>query len=99
MEISDELIDRLCYLTRLQFEGDARAEIRADLQNMLRMVEKMNELDVQNIKPLLFITTDENRMRADAPQQDVDKNQGLSSAPLRDADYFRTPKAVDKTGG
>lgn len=99
MEITDELIDHLAYLVRLDFQGNECDAIKADLANMLKMVEKMNELDTQGIEPLLFVTTEIDRVRVDIPTQDITKAEGLQNAPLRDADYFRVPRVVDKSEG
>jgi len=94
--VDDALIDKLCTLSRLEFQGEDRQAIRHDLQNILNMMEKIAEVDTEGYDPLIHITREINRFRADEPETTISKADALRNAPKRDSDYFRVPKFVEK---
>ena len=56
MEVNDALIDKLAHLARLKFNEAEKQEIKNDLQRMIVFVEKLNELDLENVEPLLYMS-------------------------------------------
>jgi aspartyl-tRNA(Asn)/glutamyl-tRNA(Gln) amidotransferase subunit C len=96
MDISNELIDKLADLAKLEFTGDAKDGIRKDLSNMLDFVNKLNELDTEGVEPLIFMNEDENVLRNDEPSLSITHEEALLNAPKKDSDYFRVPKFLDK---
>ena len=56
MEVNDAMVDKLAILARLKFEDGEKAAIKADLQRMIRFVEKLNELDTTGVEPLLHVS-------------------------------------------
>jgi aspartyl-tRNA(Asn)/glutamyl-tRNA(Gln) amidotransferase subunit C len=96
MEVNDALLDKLCNLAKLNFEGPARAAIKQDLTNMLAFVEKINELDTTGVQPLIHLTPELNRLRDDVVEPPIDHALALKNAPKKDSDYFRVPKVLDK---
>lgn len=95
-KITPELVDHLAHLSRLEFEQQAKEEIVADLNKMLGFVEKLNELNVDNIDPLIYMTDEVNILRADTNSTTLSKEDALQNAPQHDSDYFKVPKVIDK---
>ena len=54
MEITNDLIDHIAHLSRLQFEGDKKDAIRNDLGRIINFMEKLQEVDTENVEPLIF---------------------------------------------
>ncbi|MEX0811054.1 MAG: Asp-tRNA(Asn)/Glu-tRNA(Gln) amidotransferase subunit GatC [Chitinophagales bacterium] len=97
MEVNKELIQNIATLARLEFKTEAEQEqIRSDLSNMLNMVDKLNELDLDNVEPLIYITDVENVLRADEVRQEISKEQALENAPQKDSDYIKVPKVLSQ---
>lgn len=96
MNITHELIDKLSTLSRLNFEGADREEIKLDLERMLNFVGKLEELDTHDVTPLIYMTEETNRMREDEPESPITHDEALSNAPARDSEYFRVPKVLRK---
>ncbi|MCB0763697.1 MAG: Asp-tRNA(Asn)/Glu-tRNA(Gln) amidotransferase GatCAB subunit C, partial [Flavobacteriales bacterium] len=46
--------------------------------------------------PLIFMTEEENVLRADVAEVTITKQDALSNAPVKDSDYFKVPRVVDK---
>ena len=96
MEVNDELIDNLAKLARLQFNNQEKAEIKNDLQRMIGMIEKLQEVDTSNTEPLLHMTDAMNVYREDEVKGSMNKQEALDNAPSASEDYFRVPKVLKK---
>jgi aspartyl-tRNA(Asn)/glutamyl-tRNA(Gln) amidotransferase subunit C len=96
MEINDELIDHIAHLSRLSFEGEERKAIKSDMKNITDFMNKLSELDTDNIEPLIFMSDEVNVLREDKPHATISHEEALKNAPKKDSDYFRIPKVLDK---
>jgi aspartyl-tRNA(Asn)/glutamyl-tRNA(Gln) amidotransferase subunit C len=96
MEVNDALVDKLARLARLRFTEEEKAGIRGDLQRMIGFVEKLNELQLDNVKPLLHMTQEQNVMREDVIKSSVSREEALKNAPLHDDQFFKVPKVIRK---
>jgi aspartyl-tRNA(Asn)/glutamyl-tRNA(Gln) amidotransferase subunit C len=96
MKITNEKIDQLAHLSRLEFDSNEQMKIKADLENILVLCEKLNEVNTDGIEPLIYMTDTENNVREDNVKQEFIREQLLSNAPKKDSDYFRVPKVIDQ---
>lgn len=96
MQISEETIDHIAHLARLRFEGDAKVEIREDLEKIIGFMGKLSEIPTDDVEPLIFMSQEVNVLRDDEPEVTLTQKQALKNAPKRDSDYFRIPKVLDK---
>jgi len=96
MEVNDAMIDKLAHLARLEFNDSDRQEIKTDLQRMIAFVEKLNELDLSGVEPLLHMSDRVNVLREDEIKGSVDRESALKNAPLHDDKFFKVPKVIKK---
>lgn len=96
MEITNEKIEQLAHLARLEFDEEGKKNIKKDLQNILALCEKLNEVDTDGIEPLIYMTDTFNNVREDKVVNTITKEEALSNAPKKDSDYFRVPKVIEK---
>lgn len=96
MQIDEQLISRLEHLARLELSTEERALIQKDLNNILEMVEKLNELDTKNVDPLVYINEEGNVWREDQVQHQLSRERALKNAPDADGVFFKVPKVIDK---
>lgn len=89
-------VDEIAHLARLEFNDEAKAEIRNDLNRMLDFIDKLNELDTSHVEPLIYMTLEKNVLRHDVPETTVTQKEALKNAPKKDSDYFKAPKVIDK---
>ncbi len=99
MEVNDALIDKLAHLSRLKFKDAEKEGIKKDLQNMIAFVEKLNELDLENVNPLLHITDEVNVLREDEIKGSISREEALKNAALHDEEFFKVPKVIKKASG
>lgn len=96
MEVNDALVQQLADLARLEFNDQEKVEIRGELQRMITFVEKLNELDTSNVKPLLHLTDDYNVFREDKVIPGISREEALQNAPSATEEYFKVPKIIKK---
>ncbi len=95
MEITEDTIDHIAHLARLQFDGDKKAAIKSDLERITDFMDKLNELDTEEYEPLIFMSDRVNNLREDVAKTSVSHEEALKNAPKKDSDYFRIPKVLD----
>lgn len=96
MDISNELIDKLSDLAKLNFEGEERSQIKNDLQKVVAFIDKLGEIDTEHVEPLIFMSENINVLREDVEKTTLTHEEALMNAPKKDSDYFRVPKFIDK---
>jgi len=96
MKITDEKIEQLAHLARLEFDDKAKAGIKTDLENILALCEKLNEVDTEGIEPLVYMTDTVNNVREDVVSQEFSRAEVMKNAPRKDSDYFRVPKVIEQ---
>lgn len=96
MEVNKELILKLENLARLELSDEERNHIQHDLGNILKMVDKLNELDTTNVEPLVYISEEENVLREDVVLNEVSNEAALRNAPTSQPPYFKVPKMIKK---
>jgi aspartyl-tRNA(Asn)/glutamyl-tRNA(Gln) amidotransferase subunit C len=94
-KIDIKTVDEVAHLARLEFNEEAKAEIVNDMNRMLAFVDKLNELNTDNVEPLIYMTDEHNVLREDEPQQTITQKEALKNAPKKDSDYFKVPKVID----
>jgi aspartyl-tRNA(Asn)/glutamyl-tRNA(Gln) amidotransferase subunit C len=96
MEVNDAMVEKLAHLARLRFNDSEKEEIRNDLQRMIAFVEKLNELDLEGVEPLLHMSDEVNVLREDEIQGSISREEALKNAPLHDERFFKVPKVIKK---
>jgi len=94
MEVNDALVENLCKLACLEFDAAGRQDIKKDLQKMIGFVEKLDELDLQQVEPLLYMGEETNVLRDDIPETPMSRSEALKNAPMADQQYFKVPQVV-----
>ena len=96
MKINDDLVQHIAHLARLEFQGEDLKAIKGDMQNIISFMDKLSELDTEEVEPLIFMSDEVNVLREDLVEKTVTSEQALKNAPKKDSDYFRIPKVLDK---
>jgi aspartyl-tRNA(Asn)/glutamyl-tRNA(Gln) amidotransferase subunit C len=94
-KIDIKTVDEIAHLARLEFNDDAKQGIITDMNRMLDFVDKLNELNTDNVEPLIYMTQEHNVLREDVPQITLTQKEALKNAPQKDTDYFKAPKVID----
>lgn len=86
--ISDETIEYVGLLAKLELSREEKEQARRDMGRMLDYIDKLNELDVTGVEPLSHIFPINNVFREDVEKDSSDREQMLKNAPeQRDGAY------------
>jgi len=97
VKIDKTLILKLENLARLQLSNEERGKMESDLNKMLGLVGKMDELDLDNVEPLVHLTDTVNVLRPDEISEKTDRKEALKNAPKHDDKGFLVPKVIKKS--
>lgn len=95
-KIDIKTVDEIAHLARLEFSAEEKPGILNDMNRMLTFIDKLNELDTENVSPLIYMTDEKNVMRADEPETTISQKEALKNAPRKDSDYFKAPKVIEQ---
>lgn len=95
MQLDKQLISRLEKLARLQLSEAEREKLTGDLQRILDMVDKLQELDTGGILPLVYLNDENGSLRLDEVDRHLTTKEALQNAPKHDSRFFRVPKVID----
>lgn len=94
MQIDQELILRLENLAKLELSKKERHDLTKDLNDILEMVGKLEELDTTGIEPLTYVNGEVNHLRPDVIRHQVPQSESLKNAPGHDGEHFKVPKIL-----
>lgn len=100
MKISREDVARVAELAYLDLSEDELETYRAQVDEILEYIGKLNELDTTSVEPMAQVLADD--QTADATLRDdvvVPCNVAaeiLKQAPDPDPPYFRVPKVIER---
>jgi aspartyl-tRNA(Asn)/glutamyl-tRNA(Gln) amidotransferase subunit C len=95
-KIDIKTVDEIAHLARLEFNAESKPEILNDINRMLSFVDKLNEMDTENVEPLIYMTNERNVLRPDVPETTLTQKEALKNAPKKDSDYFKAPKVIEQ---
>ena len=96
MEINNKLIQDIAKLSKLKFDDSAEEKMKADLEKMLAFVDKLNEIDTEDVDPLIYMSEEVNVLREDKVTEETSQEDALKNAPEKDSDYFKVPTVLKK---
>lgn len=95
MNIDKKTVEDIAHLARLEFDPQRAEELSAEMTKILGWMEKLNEVDTENVEPLIHISTEVNVLRKDEIGNILDHDAALKNAPKKDSNYFRVPKVIE----
>lgn len=95
MKIDETTLDRIAELARLDMSDPAeRATMLGDIQRVIDFVRSLDQVDTTGVEPLVFLTDEQDVLRADVPCLEITKEEAMENAPLKDSDYFKVPRVM-----
>lgn len=93
--ISDEIIEYVGILAKLELSGEEKEAAKKDMESMLNYIEKMNELDTSGVEAASHIFPVENVFRPDVVTNGDGSTQTLKNAPGEKQGMFKVPRTVE----
>ncbi len=93
--ISDEIIDYVGILAKLELSPDEREQAKQDMGNMLDYIDQLNELDTEGVEPMSHLFPVNNVFREDVVINGDDRAEMIKNAPEEKNGSFKVPKTVE----
>ncbi|MFQ5863548.1 MAG: Asp-tRNA(Asn)/Glu-tRNA(Gln) amidotransferase subunit GatC [Candidatus Brocadiales bacterium] len=93
--IDRKTIDHVALLARLELSEEEREVFTTQLEDILKYIEKLKELDTSRVEPMAYAATTKNVFREDKPRPSIDLEEALKNAPSKAMDFFKVPKVID----
>lgn len=94
IEITDEIIDYIGILSKLELNDEEKHAAKRDMNNMLGYVDMLNELDTDGVEPMINVFSVNNIFREDVVTNGDEHDKMLLNAPHKKDGSFVVPKTV-----
>lgn len=98
-EITEQQVRHVAQLSRLKLDDQQIGYFTRQLGDVLSYVQKLNELDTDQVEPMAHPTQMTNKLRADEPADPLPIDQVLANARQSDPPFFRVPKVLGEGPG
>lgn len=93
--ISDETIEYVGILAKLELSDEEKEQEKKDMANMLDYIDTLNELDTSGVEPMSHVFPVNNVFREDVVTNGDDREEILANAPEAKEGAFVVPKTFD----
>ncbi|MCX7988649.1 MAG: Asp-tRNA(Asn)/Glu-tRNA(Gln) amidotransferase subunit GatC [Thermodesulfovibrio sp.] len=95
MKISKEMVKHISLLSRLELKDEEIEVYQDQLSRILDYVEKLNEVNTENIEPTSHVLSLNNVFREDMVGISLSREEVLRNAPDSTDKFFRVPKIIE----
>lgn len=90
--ISDDVIDYVGILAKLELSAEEKSAAKADMERMLDYIDQLNELDTSGVEPMSHVFSNVNVFREDVVTNGDGHEDTLLNAPAKKDQSFVAPK-------
>ncbi len=91
-KITDETIEYVSILAKLELSDEEREQAKTDMSRMLEYIDKLGELNTDDVEPMSHVFPVQNVFREDVITNSDTREQLLSNAPEQKDGMFMVPK-------
>jgi len=94
-KITPEQVRHVALLARLSLAPDEEDRIRANMDEILDYIDKLNELETAGVEPTAQVGDAGTLTREDIVTNHPEPDAMLANAPARERGYFKVPKIIE----
>jgi len=95
MSINKSDIDHLCNLSKLKLEEDEKAVFLEQMQSILKMIEELQEVEVENITPMAHPLDMSQRLRVDEVSEINQREDYQKNTEHTESGFYKVPKVIE----
>lgn len=96
MNLDAKTIHKIADLARIHIDEQDVETLIPEMNKILSFMEKLNELDTRDVKPLVYMNESTNVWRDDVVNQEISTADGLKNAAKHNKQFFMVPKIIEK---
>lgn len=94
MAVTKKEVEKIAELARLKFSEEELENFTPQMNEILSYMDKLNELDTENVNPLSHPVEQTNVFREDELKPSIPTEDALKNAPSKDEHHFKVPKVI-----
>ncbi|CUU05224.1 aspartyl/glutamyl-tRNA(Asn/Gln) amidotransferase subunit C [Candidatus Thermokryptus mobilis] len=94
MPVTIKDVEYIANLARLEFKEEEKEKFTEQFNKILEYIDKLNELDTENVEPLYHVIDLKNVFREDEVKPSYPREEILKNAPSRTEFFFKVPKVI-----
>lgn len=94
-ELTRDEIQRVAVLARLKLSDAELDSLTSELAQILGHMDQLNELDTEDVEPLVHAIELKNVFRADEVRESLPREEALANAPKSDGRFFQVPQILE----
>jgi aspartyl-tRNA(Asn)/glutamyl-tRNA(Gln) amidotransferase subunit C len=95
MTINLKTIKHISKLSRILVADEKAKKLAGDMNTIFDFIEKLNELNTDNIEPLTSVAETTLKLRVDEVKSGNIREQVLKNSPDENEDFFVVPRVVE----
>jgi len=95
MTIDLKTIKHISKLSRISVDDEKAKKLAGDMNSIFDFIEKLNELNTDNVEPLTSVAETTLRLRVDEVKSGNIREQVLKNSPDENEDFFVVPRVVE----
>ena len=95
MTIDLKTIKHISKLSRISVDDAKADKLAGDLNTIFNFIEKLNELNTDNVEPLTSVAETTLKLRTDEVKSKNIRDQILKNSPEENEDFFVVPRVVE----
>ena len=95
MTIDLKTIKHISKLSRISVDDEKAKKLAGDMNTIFDFIEKLNELDTNNVEPLTSVAETTLKLRVDEVNSGNIREQVLKNSPDENEDFFVVPRVVE----
>ena len=95
MTIDLKTIKHISKLSRISTDDEKAKKLAVDLNTIFDFIEKLNELNTDNVEPLTSVAETTLKLRTDEVKSKNIRDQILKNSPEENEDFFVVPRVVE----
>jgi aspartyl-tRNA(Asn)/glutamyl-tRNA(Gln) amidotransferase subunit C len=95
MTINLKTIKHISKLSRISVDDVKADKLAGDLNSIFDFIEKLNELNTDNVEPLTSVAETTLKLRVDEVKSKNIKDKILKNSPDENEDFFVVPRVVE----
>ena len=94
MAVTKKDVEKIAELAKLKFSDEELKNFTPQMNEILSYMDKLNELDTEDVKPLSHPVEQINVFREDELKSSVSTEEALKNAPDKTDNHFKVPKVI-----
>ncbi|OHB70265.1 MAG: asparaginyl/glutamyl-tRNA amidotransferase subunit C [Planctomycetes bacterium RBG_16_43_13] len=95
MSIDKAAVSHIAKLAHIELNDTELTKFSTQLTDILNYIDKLKELDVKEVAPLVHAGELHNISRDDKPAPSISKESAIKNAPDKDENFFKVYKVIE----